>query len=395
MHLASIRIKNFKVLQDVSIDNVPQFMVLVGANGAGKSTFFSLFGFLGDALRNNVRQALQKRGGFNEVVSRGCADQTILIELKFRMQLLDRERLVTYLVEIGKGQNGQPVVVEEVLRYKRGRHGKPFNFLKFSSGQGYAISNEEDFNRPDEDLEREDQTLDSPDILALKGLGQFQRFKAASAVRSLIENWHLSDFHISSAQGAKDAGYAEHLSADGDNLPLVTQYLYESHPDLFQQVLNKMAQRVPGIAKVEAVPTADGRIVLRFQDGTFKDPFVSRFVSDGTIKMFAYLVLLHDPTPHPLLCVEEPENQLYYSLLGELAEEFQDYARRGGQVVVSTHSPDFLDAVSLESIFWLEKKDGFSTIARASDDPQLVALIREGDLPGRLWAQKLFGRVDP
>lgn len=395
MHLTSIKVKNFKALRDVSIDNIPQFMVLVGANGSGKSTFFSLFGFLGDALRNNVRQALQKRGGFNEVVSRGYADQTILIELKFRMQLLDRERLVTYLVEIGKGPNSQPVVVKEILRYKRGPQGKPFHFLQFSSGQGYAISNEEDFNKPDEELTRENQTLDSPDILALKGLGQFQRFKAASAVRSLIENWHLSDFHISAAQGSKDAGYAEHLSADGDNLPLVTQYLYESHPELFQQVLDKMTRRVPGVAKVEAVPTADGRIVLRFQDGTFKDPFVSRFVSDGTIKMFAYLVLLHDPTPHPLLCVEEPENQLYYSLLGELAEEFQDYARRGGQVVVSTHSPDFLDAVPLDSIFWLEKQDGFSTVARAADDQQLAALIREGDLPGRLWAQKLFGKVDP
>ncbi|MBF0324752.1 MAG: AAA family ATPase [Alphaproteobacteria bacterium] len=395
MRLTSIRIKNFKVLRDVSIDNIPQFMVLVGANGSGKSSFFDLFGFLGDALRNNVRQALQKRGGFTEVVSRGCADQTILIELKFTMQLLDRERLVTYVVEIGKTAHGQPVVMQETLRYKRGAYGHPFNFIKFSQGQGYAVSNEEDFNKPDEELTRENQTLDAPDILALKGLGQFQRFKAASAVRSLIENWYLSDFHINAARGAKDAGYAEHLSADGDNLPLVTQYLFESHPKLFRQVLDKMARRVPGVAQVEAKPTEDGRIVLRFQDGTFKDPFVSRYVSDGTIKMFAYLVLLHDPTPHPLLCVEEPENQLYYSLLGELAEEFEAYARRGGQVIVSTHSPDFLDAVSLDSIFWLEKRDGFSTAARATADSQLVALVKEGDMPGRLWAQKLFGKVDP
>jgi predicted ATPase len=395
MRLTSIRVRNFKALQDVSIDSVPKFLVLVGANGSGKTTFFEIFGFLSDALRNNVRQALQVRGGFNEVVSRGHANETILIEMKFTMQLLDRERLVTYLVEIGKNPKGQPVVVNEVLRYKRGAYGHPFNFLKFSEGRGYAVSNEEDFNKPDEELSREDQVLDSPDILALKGLGQFQRFKAASAVRSLIENWHLSDFHISAARGATDAGYAEHLSASGDNLPLVTQYLYESHPELFKKVLEKMTLRVPGVTKVDAIPTEDGRIVLRFQDGTFKDPFVSRFVSDGTIKMFAYLVLLHDPTAHPLLCIEEPENQLYYSLLGELAEEFQDYAARGGQVIVSTHSPDFLDAVPLDSIFWLEKQAGYSSISRASQDEQLAALVGEGDLPGRLWAQKLFGKVDP
>ena len=65
------------------------------------------------------------------------------------------------------------------------------------------------------------------------------------------------------------------------------------------------------------------------------DPFIDRYVSDGTMKMFAYLVLLHDPAPHQFLCIEEPENQLYPTLLHELAEEFRDYAQRGGQVFVS------------------------------------------------------------
>ena len=92
-----------------------------------------------------------------------------------------------------------------------------------------------------------------------------------------------------------------------DNVALVAQYLYQSHPELFDQVLKAMSRRVPGIRGVEAKPTDDGRLVLRFQDGTFKDPFISRYVSDGTIKMFAYLVLLYDPKPHPLLAVEEPE----------------------------------------------------------------------------------------
>ena len=86
--------------------------------------------------------------------------------------------------------------------------------------------------------------------------------------------------------------------------------------------------------------------MLKFQDGAFEDPFLARYVSDGTIKMLAYLTLLYDPDPHPLLCVEEPENQLYPTLLWELAEEFRSYANRGGQVFVSTHSPDFLNARS-------------------------------------------------
>ena len=151
-----------------------------------------------------------------------------------------------------------------------------------------------------------------------------------------------------------------------------------------------MAARVPGVENVEAEKTVDGRIVLRFKDGSFKDPFVSRYVSDGTIKMFAYLVLLNDPKPHPLLCVEEPENQLFPSLLPVLAEEFIEYARKGGQVFASTHSPDFLDGVPLASIFILAKRGGVTTVSRAADSKNLVNLVIAGDTPGLLWRHRLL-----
>ncbi len=232
-------------------------------------------------------------------------------------------------------------------------------------------------------------------LIAIKGLGQFQRFKAATAFRQLIENWYVSDFHISAARGSKDTAYAEHLSTTGDNLPLVAQYLYENYSDIFQTVLEKMKQRVPGISQIEAKNTEDGRLILRFQDSAFKDPFIDRYVSDGTIKMFAYLVLLYDPNPHPLLCVEEPENQLYPSLLAELAEEFAAYTKKEGQVFVTTHSPDFLNSVELENIYWLEKKEGITTVHHASDNETLKALVDEGDLPGYLWKQGLFGEANP
>ena len=197
------------------------------------------------------------------------------------------------------------------------------------------------------------------------------------------------------ARPSAEAGYAEHLSARGDNVAQVAQYLYENHRPEFDEVLEAMRSRVPGITDVEARPTEDGRLVLRFQDGSFRDPFIARYVSDGTIRMFAYLVLLYDPKPHPLLAVEEPENQLYPSLLGELVEEFRDYARRGGQVFVSTHSPDFLSEANLDEIYWLEKAGGFSQVHRASASEHPRGLIEAGDRPGELWRQRLFEGADP
>jgi predicted ATPase len=258
------------------------------------------------------------------------------------------------------------------------------------------VVNEDDFSKTEEELTKEYQELDRPDILAVKGLGQFQKFRAAKEFRQLIENWYVSDFHINLARGSKDAaGFSEHLSPTGENLQLVAYRLFQEHPNVFRTIMERMKDRIPGISAVEPEPTRDGRLLLKFQDGSFKDPFIDKYVSDGTIKMFAYLLLLHDPAPHPLLCVEEPENQLYPSLLWELAEEFRDYARRGGQVLVSTHSPDFLNAVQVNEVFWLVKKDGFSQIRRAADDPQIVAFMEEGDQMGYLWKQGFFPDVDP
>jgi predicted ATPase len=210
----------------------------------------------------------------------------------------------------------------------------------------------------------------------------------------MIENWHISDFHVSEARPSQEDGFAEHLSSRGDNLPLVANYLYEHHPDSFAKVLEAMRKRVPGVSVVDAKPTEDGRLVLRFQDGSFRDPFIARYVSDGTIKMFAYLVLLHDPKPFPLLAVEEPENQLYPELLPDLAEEFRDYAGRGGQVFISTHSPEFLNALALEEIYCLRKVDGFTTISSAGENANLRSLFDAGDLPGALWRQGLFEGVN-
>ncbi len=394
MKIESLRLKNFKSFRDTEMLDIPRFCVLVGANGTGKSTLFSVFHFLRESLSSNVHTALVKLGGsrgIKEVRSRGTTGN-IEIELKFRAS--SESPLVTYLLSIGE-RDGAPVVEREVLKYRRGSSGQPWHFLDFSCGKGYAVTNELETVTDVTQLDRQEQQLKSRDILAIKGLAQFQRFPAVVSLGNLIENWHISDFHINRARPEQEAGYAEHLSTEGENLSLVTEYLYSRHRKTFDTILTKLSQRVPGITRVDAKTTEEGRVLLRFQDGAFEDPFLARYVSDGTIKMFAYLILLYDPDPHPLLCVEEPENQLYPHLLWELAEEFRSYANRGGQVFVSTHSPDFLNAVKLDEVYWLVKKEGYTEVRRARDDEQLAAFAAEGDQMGYLWKQGFFEGADP
>lgn len=397
MKIEKIKIENFKVYKNVEITNVGNFSVFLGANGAGKSTLFDVFGFLSDALKSNVKVALNKRGGYREVCSRD-AQGPITLEIKFRnTELQGNQPLITYHVEISLQEGTTiPVVAKEFLSYRRGQKGKPYRFLDFQYGKGTAITNEDQYtdslNFKDT---REEQTLDSPDILAIKGLGQFQKFKAISAFRRLLDNWYVSNFQIQNAKEIEDVGYSEHLSTTGNNLAQVAKFIWENHRDIFNQIIEKFKQRVPGIDSVEPEETLDGRIILKFKDNSFKDPFISRFVSDGTIKMFAYLVLLNDPVKHPLLCVEEPENYLHPDLLLELAEEFREYAQRGGQVFVSTHSPEFVNAIHVDELFWLTKHNGNTTVTKASDDEIVKKLFENGDKLGWLWQQGYFKGSGP
>jgi predicted ATPase len=376
-----IQIKNFRVLRDVKFGSsdspLEPFTVFLGPNGSGKTTLFRVFGFLSNALQGNIRNALNGEGGFKEVRSRESTGP-ISIEIKYRDKP-DSPR-VTYNLEINE-ENGKPIISKEMLMFRRGSYGRPYKFLDFSRGEGTAIRGTGEILEEGRTL----QKLDSPDILAVKGLGQMADYPIIADFRRFIEGWYLSYFMPTKAREIPEAGIvAEHLSQSGDNLPLVTQYLYEQHQDIFKDILKRLAERIPGLEDVFADIT-DGRVVLKFKDGPFKDPFVSRFVSDGTIKMFAYLVLLNDPEPPPLLCIEEPENQLHPRLLPVLAEEFRAHSRKT-QVFVTSHSPYFLNALRPEELWVLQRGTDGYTKAECAAKIQGVPEFFEQDLKlGELW----------
>ena len=386
MSISRILIKNYRVFRDAKFEGLSPLSVVIGANGTGKSTLFDIFSFLKDALAGNVHSATVKRGGFRELKSRG-GHGPIEIEVNY---VGSSGEALFYSLWLTEDKGRTVVKFEGLLNYKY-KHGGKESIVNFARGQGVAGKVSKD--KPDgQPIPYE---LDDHSTLAIKALGQIRDFPLVVELRSLIEGWHISNFQIAGARASAEAGYAEHLSTLGDNVANVAHYLHENHPRQFRKVLEAMRARVPGVDEVEAKVTEDGRLVLRFKDGSFKDPFIARHVSDGTIKIFAYLVLLHDPKPHPLIAVEEPENQLYPDMLGLLTEEFRDYARRGGQAFVSTHSPEFLNDAELDEVYWLEKVDGFSRVHRASDYPLLRNLFDAGDPPGALWKRRLFDGVDP
>jgi predicted ATPase len=382
-----LRVRNYRALKDLELKNLTPFTVLLGPNGSGKSTVFDVFAFLSECFTEGLRKAWDRRGRFKELRTRGEAGP-IVIELKYRER--PNQPIITYHLAIDEDLRG-PFVAEEWLKWRRGGHGRPFFFLNFHNGQGEVISGE----YPEEEDERIHEVLASPEMFAVNTLGQFTRHPRVSALREFIADWYLSYLNVDEARTTRDAGPLEHLSKSGDNLPNVIQYLKEQHDSVLSEIIATLSQRIPKLQKVDASLMADGRLLLQIKDAPFERPILAKFASDGTLKMLAYLTLLFDPDPPQMIGIEEPENQLHPRLLPILVEEFAK-ASDHSQLMVTTHSPIFVNSLTPEQLFVLSRDDrGFTQAVRASEMSGIREFVEEGALLGDLWMEGYFTIGDP
>lgn len=407
--IEGFRVQNYRALKDVNLGKfwnlwketeLTPLVVVIGKNGAGKSTLFDAFGFLADCLDRGVEEAcdMRGRGGFDRLRSAGSSEP-IRFEVYYREG--PRERPITYELAIDKDESSRPFVLEERLRQRRSGQGsgKPYSFLMLSNGQGFAWAGEEggatadtvsaEQSQGSEDPARKRIEFTDTRRLGIATLGSLKEHPRITKFRNFLQGWYLSYFAPDAARSLPLAGPQKHLDGRGENLGNVVQYMEREHKVRFQGILDRIAAKIPGIDRIDTKRTEDGRLLLRFNDRGFQDPFYAQQMSDGTLKLFSYYLLLEDPEPAPFICIEEPENGLYHKLLADLAKEFREHTtgrKNAPQIFVTTHQPYFVDALTPEETWILEKgEDGFSKIRRASDDPKIRPLVEEGFPLGSLW----------
>lgn len=399
--IEGFRVQNYRALRDVTLGKVSYeqqsepltpFTVVIGKNGVGKSTLFDAFGFVADCLSTDVETACEakQRGGFERMRSLGT-NEPLRFEIYYREA--KGERPISYELAINLDTSGRPFVESEVLRQRRRgqKHGRPFPFLRLHHGKGKVWAGEEavEVEGAEEDRAQEEVELTDLRQLGIATLGTLKEHPRIKRFRDFLKGWYLSYFHPDSARSIPSAGAQRHLNVHGDNIGNVVQYMEREHKERFQTILDRIAGKIPGIETIRTTVTQDKRVLLQFNDGAFDDPFYAAQMSDGTLKIFAYLLLMEDPEPPPFICIEEPENGLYHRLLDSLAEELRSHAtgkKNAPQVFVTTHQPYFVDALAPSEVWVLEKgKGGFSSIRRASDLALVANLVDEGLPLGGLW----------
>jgi predicted ATPase len=385
--IEELSVKNYRALKDLQLKGLTPLTVFLGPNGSGKSTVFDVFAFLSECFSVGLRKAWDKRGRFKELRTRG-SDGAIVFELKYREK--PKSPIVTYHLAIEEERKG-PYVAEEWLQWRRGSKGKPFLLLDFKRGAGKVFTGEEPYERG----QWIEEQLDSTEMIAVNTLGQLAKHPRVSALRRFITGWYLSYLTADNTRGTPEAGPQERLSATGDNLANVVQYLKEQHEDRLDEILKTLSRRVPQLEKVDAELMADGRLLLQIKDAPFDRPILAKFASDGTLKMLAYLTVLYDPDPPQLVGIEEPENHLHPRLLPELAEECREASART-QLMVTTHSPFFVNGLRPEELRVLYRdKNGYTQAKQAVRMKGIKEFMNQGALLGHLWMEGNFEIGDP
>ncbi len=399
--IEGFRVQNYRALRDVTLGKLSSqqggapltpFTVVIGKNGVGKSTLFDAFGFVSDCLVHDVEQAcdMKQRGGYERLHSRG-SNGPISFEIYYREA--KGERPMTYELSIALDETGRPFIESEVLKQRRKgqKHGRPHPFLRLNHGKGVVWAGEDAVEVEGGEEDRAQTLVELTDLrqLGIATLGTLKEHPRIKRFRDFLKGWYLSYFYPDAARSLPTAGPQKHLNSHGDNIGNVVQFMAREHKDRFKVVLERIAAKIPGIKSIDTKVMDDNRLLLRFNDGAFVDPFFSQQMSDGTLKVFAYLLLMEDPEPPPFICIEEPENGLYHKLLEALAQEFRAHAtgkKNAPQIFVTTHQPYFVDALSPEEVWILEKgAEGYSVIRRVSDLEIVKNLVDEGLPLGGLW----------
>ena len=404
--ILGIALKNYGTLKDIRMGKLysdqkhaelSNIVAIIGPSGDGKSTLADAFGFIYDCLTTDVESACDSnnRGGFDKLVSQKSSGP---IEFEIYYKESTTSRPITYELRISKDKNGRPFVLEERLRQRRpnNSHGRPLSFLHIHNGKGVAFEGKAGGQDEDGtfDGNKVDVELSDKRKLGIVTLGAMKQYSRIERFLSFLKSWYLCYFTPDAARQMQTFAPAPYLNRVGSNINNVAQFMFRENPGEFKKILSDIQTKIPSIVKIEPVKLDNGQMVLQFWQQGFSQPFYSQRMSDGTLKLFAYYLLLHEKNPRQLVFVEEPENGLYHQYMSDLASEMRRSVGTGysKQLFVTTHSPFFVNALSPNEVWVLEKNaEGFSTIKQASDYNFVKELVEEGVDLGDLWYSKYFG----
>ena len=357
--IKSIHVKGFKSLRDSKVD-LSKLNVLIGANGAGKSNFASLFDFLSMSLTGKANDYVGAHGGADSILSGGAKKSN--------------ELAIAATMKTAAGTG--------TLYQKLGF--KPPSELFYST------------NHADQDLNRDrsdEQIIDGDcSIIKESGIGQ-PGLLIHDSLKNKSIRLHVLDTSLASA--VRTECYVEdnkQLQSNGGNLAAML-YLYKKNFEVaYRRIRSTVQSLIPDFDDFVLEPkrTDENSILLNWkQEGNGYLLGPHQF-SDGSLRSIALVTLLLQPKSDMpnLLVLDEPEIGLHPHATSVLAGLIRA-ASVDTQVIVCTQSPTLVDEFAPEEVVVVESVAGRTEFRRQSSD-SLKSWLEDYSL-GELWQKNVIG----
>ena len=320
--------------QEVAFDN-PTFVV--GPNGSGKSNFADAFAFLSEAMVSPLRAVIERRGGFAAVSHRSSArGRPSNLTLRVTLEKPDSETTdARYYLDLRPRKGNDFEVAEEICSVQRSDGSVAFRRRTVKGATRWDIS------------------VDSlapavePNALALPLVGGDKRFQPVLRFLSGMRTYRIEPTALRTMQDP-DGGTV--LRSDGSNAASVLWEIQRRSPDEDGTRIRELLKSVvPGTVEVQP-KTLGNKLTLEFtqnRPGAEPIKFKAFSMSDGTLRVLGLITAVFQRPAPSLLVIEEPEASMHPGALGSILDVLR-LASRSMQVVVTTHSPDILDAKWIE-----------------------------------------------
>ena len=398
MKILNLKIQGYRSLKDVSW-SPGDLNVLIGPNGSGKSNLLRVLELISVSARGKLGKYIQRAGGMDSLVWDDKAD---CIKFVVETSPVEEDRYLetdslTYEMEMGRVGKGSTYRIDHELlgnyyRVRTGECNEPFKMLERNPQRAVVFD-----EREHGFAATEESVIEEESLLSLTS-GPFTQNRFIPPFQKYMAEWSVyHDLHVNMDAPIRQPTVARHetrVEPDGQNLISVLHTLYTGDRT-FKNDINLAMRAAFGNDFDELVfpPAADQRIQLRVRWKTLSREQSAADLSDGTLRFLFLLTVLASPNPAPLIAIDEPETGLHPSMLPIVAEYAVDASERT-QVILTTHSPQFLDAfqdvVPVTTVVkWAEGKTDLQNVEGEQLERwlkvySLGALFRSGELEGGL-----------
>lgn len=373
-----IKINGFRRLLHLDLAVQP-FMVLIGSNGVGKTSFLDALSVLSASASGNLNNMLSQFGGIANVLTRGKSD-----ELSFLVDMtVPGHSPLEYELQLTARGTGYAIAGESLTQQRPG-YSEPFRHIDSSDGDiRYYEMDERRLVRPDWEHSPLETSLSQVPKM-------FRQPEELRRVLSTATQYHVLDVGprapVKMPQSMKPAALP---GPDGADLVPYLYSLREGERERFEVIIDSLKAAFPDFEELNFPPVAAGMLAMTWKDKKFNKPIYMNELSEGTLRFLWLISLLQSPNLSTITMIDEPEVSLHPELLSLLADSMREAAQRT-QLVVATHSDRLIRFLQPEEVVVMDvDEEGGATAVRA-DEMDLDEWLKEYSLD-EVWRMGRMG----